>query len=174
MEKNIHDMIREFLKTANISNRKFAKFAGIPVSSFQTMLDRESELKASTYVKISSAMYIIMCQAPDVRTVVNNGIIIETPTKERERLFEIFDLITELSFDADANQNIKNSAINTTKTEESIYKNEPLENKTLLAFHSLNEEGQKAAVDQIELLTQIPKYQKQIKKIPPENGQDDN
>ena len=167
MNNSVHELLREFLKTAKISNRKFAKFAGIPVSSFQTILDRKSELKASTYSQITGAMYKIMTSPSPGSVVISNGIQVTNPIEEREHLWDLFDRIVELSFDLGPKQKIKDRFEEQRQT---ICKNDPLENKLLLAFYSLNEEGRVSAVNQIELLTEIPKYQK----IPPKSGQDEN
>lgn len=54
--EEIYMLIERFLKLINFSNRKFAKFVGIPPTTFQTMLNKKSKMKEDTLLSIIAAM----------------------------------------------------------------------------------------------------------------------
>lgn len=54
--EKIYTLIERFLELINFSNRKFAKFAGVPPTTFQTMLNKKSKMKEDTLLSIIAAM----------------------------------------------------------------------------------------------------------------------
>ena len=54
--QKIYQLLREFIKTAGLNNKKFAELAGINPNTFQTMVNRKSVPKADTISKIGNAM----------------------------------------------------------------------------------------------------------------------
>lgn len=54
--QKIYQLLREFIKTAGLNNKKFAELAGINPNTFQTMVNRKSVPKADIISKIGNAM----------------------------------------------------------------------------------------------------------------------
>lgn len=54
--QKIYQLLREFIKTAGLNNKKFAELAGINPNTFQTMVNRKSVPKADIISKIRNAM----------------------------------------------------------------------------------------------------------------------
>lgn len=54
--QKIYQLLREFIKTAGLNNKKFAGLAGINPNTFQTMVNRKSVPKADIISKIGNAM----------------------------------------------------------------------------------------------------------------------
>lgn len=183
-----HKLLKSFLHVLQITNKEFAIKAGIPPSTFQSMINNESTIKLQSFAKILSTMKKYAKSIPDTLSEERSYYIsscvdefqdiylmrLEDERKHNQNLFVDKNSIENLHI---AELNLSDEQIKKLigvfgDDGELVYPDGVLEKKLLLFFHDLNEEGQKVAVDQIELLTQIPKYQN--KKIPPENGQDDN
>lgn len=195
-QKEAYRILKEFLYTAEISNKEFAIRAGIPPTTFQSMLTKESKMKVENYVKIRNTMYDYFGDAH-----WNSGsVAFGNDTPEAHRSDKMGCLAQEFEFlGYEDNFLPEGFSFNDSREDDDslgehmsrllprlpkgfswqietilLENGKSLEVDALEAIRELNEEGKKAAIEQINLLAQIPKYQKQIKKIPPENGQDDN
>lgn len=66
--KEIYQLLREFIKTAGLNNKKFAELAGINPNTFQTMVNRKSVPKADIISKIGNAMNSAIDQQENAET----------------------------------------------------------------------------------------------------------
>lgn len=66
--KEIYQLLREFIKTAGLNNKKFAELAGINPNTFQTMVNRKSVPKADIISKIGNAMNAAIDQQENAET----------------------------------------------------------------------------------------------------------
>ena len=183
--ENLYEILLRFVSESGYSVRSFARFANIKPTSLQNAIYKKSKMRPDVCLKIVNAMDKVCELVLEDSTI--DDITCEKISKtlsgyrvdfihEYESISgEDFKLFSALKF-KDNFDILHNELGAEICIPSSGYKAE-FNNKEydlVCKFRSLNKEGQRAAIEQVELLTQIPKYQKQIKKIPPENGQDDN
>lgn len=172
--KEQYRILKEFIKTAELTNVKFAEIAKINKYSFQTMLRREYDMKQSTVTKILLAMKIIIDNSSG--TLKNNlmalykafdSAMFMNSVESREALKRMLhELFPERADTEYTSSNVGSISEETSElTTQRIDDVEDAEReyqrvRMNAAFDRLNAEGQEAAADQVENLTYNPKYQK--------------
>lgn len=164
-DKNAYPILKTFIKTAEMSNRKFAKIAGIPPSTFQAMLDRGSDMKQDTCNNIIAAMEKIIAEADDAARkqlddlhsafLAENSIIALHYLIHKSRANNPDTIEGIKNAYKQAMEDLSQSAAQAVNTY-----TEAQRTRMNTAFDQLNPEGQAVAADQVENLTYNPKYQK--------------
>lgn len=144
--------LRQFIRTACMTNIAFAEKIGMNSSSFQTMMNRPSPLKMDVYDKIVDAMAEIICES-ERRDFPNTPQLLQLLAdflgcEVGELPARMFTKASNDPFTAaalamawgEANQNVRD--------------------RMNAAFDQLNEKGQETAADRVQELTQIDSYRK--------------
>lgn len=176
---DIYNEIDKFLSLSGISRRKFAIEAGINVGTFQNLMTRKSKISAVNCSKIihcvfdnlnkfhGSELYDELSQTADLIThLCDKEIVSQLNTPEQRERFksQLFFQPPKEFIDKAPDYMIK---IFPERGDDPIF-------SIVAIYDNLNFEGRMALLEQANLINEIPKYQNQNKKIPPENGQDDN
>ena len=161
--QTINERLREIRKSKNISQRKLGELAGMPQQAIAKYETGKVNPKLTSLKRIANALDVKL----EDLLIGTNWTEVEKPKShnsgaEYEKARR--DLLQHLQ-----RVGAKEKAISrkiggeiTSFTEKTIHgeQSTAYKNALNLAFDKLNLDGQKIAVDQVELLTEIPKYQK--------------
>lgn len=131
----IGNRLKQTIKDKKMTVKQLAEQTGIPVNTLYSIIKRDSDrVRAETIQVLANALDV----TPTYLIGYDDGII-KPEQYTQEELAEI-----------------KAGAWDAYQT----HIRELIERPLLAAFHSLNPEGQQKAIERVEELTEIPKYQK--------------
>lgn len=161
--QTINERLREIRKSKNISQRKLGELAGMPQQAIAKYETGKVNPKLTSLKRIANALDVKL----EDLLIGTNWTEVEKPKsynsgaefeKARRDLLQHLQRVgaKERAISRKIGGEIASFTEKTIPGEQSIaYKN-----ALNFAFDKLNLDGQKIAVDQVELLTEIPKYQK--------------
>lgn len=138
----IYEYLDSILKERRMSRRKLALAAGIPPSTLQSAFERKGKMSLDMLASIANVLQLSLPEEKKLYQTFGYEVdFVEESEDDKELFDEVFsDLISE--------REKKN-------TEYENYLSEMAE-----AYSKLNSEGQHVAVERVQELTEIKKYQK--------------
>lgn len=175
---DIYDTLKDFLETANCSNRHFAEIAGINPRTFQNMLTRKSALRKERCHAIVIAMQKIIAEDPkNVALIwIQNRFMKESGYSNESITDDMFSALIDATYRTSMQESGElplseferllnceqlNDKAPSHKFDLQLFSHCCDNSRLIAAFEKLNEDGQKVAVERVEELAEIPKYKKE-------------
>lgn len=144
-----YDSIDSILEERHLSRRKLAQAIGLPPSTFQSMMSRKSGMTLEVLMKIVSYLQV-------------------SPDAFWKGLGKDAVLAYDAGFDDGSKMEERQNYVIDELWKRDGYTGSDIETRLITAFASLNPAGQEKAVERVEELTEVERYQKE--KNPAEGG----
>lgn len=152
---NVYDRIDHELQKRRMSRRQLAIEAGIPTSTFQSVMERRRNISVEMLTSVSNALKVPFSEFVDeLEDFYWDGERFVGPAKMR-RLRELQKLADEVSQNYDPDK----AAMLRAMLEE--MSSDERNGDLLFAFDQLNDRGQAVAIERVEELAKIPEYKKE-------------
>lgn len=137
----VGNQIRKYRLKKGLSQKEMAKLADIPYSTYSNYENNNREPNSEQLRKIADALGVSIFDIMNFNSTIDLA-------------YEILDNSKTLDH-IDLAEKIGNIA------KQKYQEKYPLEIQLIAAFDDLNDNGKQKAVEQVELLTKIPEYQKE-------------